>query len=83
MDVPLDLRPYYEFTFIKCFALCNYCGKEQDFSSAAEFCSDKWYFDMAVAIRDAGWIIPRTQIAACPTCADSNCLKHNPDAHSE
>ncbi len=82
LDIPEDLKPFYEFTFIKCFALCHYCGKEQEFSSRAAMCSDQWYFDMAVAIRNAKWVIPRPQVAACPTCAVSNRLVHDPDAHT-
>ena len=82
LHIPEDLKPFYEFAFIHCFALCHYCGKEQAFSSEAAMCSDRWYFDMAVAIQNAGWVIPRLQVAACPTCASSNRLRHDPDAHT-
>jgi hypothetical protein len=82
MNVPPELKPYYEFTFINCFAICSYCGAEQDFSSSAKQYSDDWYFDMASAIQHAGWVIPTPQQAACHICADVLDLRHDPVAPS-
>lgn len=83
MNIPPELEPYYEFTFIKCFPICSFCGTEQDFSSDAHHCSDAWYLDMASAIYKANWIIPEAQLAACPACAAARKLSHDPKAYSE
>jgi hypothetical protein len=83
MNIPSELKPYYEFTFIKCLPICSFCGTEQDFSSGADKCSDTWYLDMAAAIYDANWIIPEAQMSACPACAVEHKLSHDPKAYSE
>ena len=83
MHVPQDLRAYFEFTFIRCFALCDYCGTEQPFASSAKPYSVEWYLDMAVAIKEANWVIPEVQMAACAECAASRSLSHDSAAHSE
>jgi hypothetical protein len=80
MNIAPDLKPYFEFTFINCFALCSYCGTEQEFESAATPYSDTWYLDMAIAIQRARWAIPEPQVAACPACTASRGLKHDPNA---
>jgi hypothetical protein len=80
MDISPGLEPYFEYTLILCLPLCSYCGTEQAFESEAPACSDEWYRDMAVAIREAGWVIPELQLAACAACAASNGLRHDPHA---
>jgi hypothetical protein len=83
MNIPSELKPYYEFTFINCLPICSFCGTEQEFSSSADRCSDPWYLDMAAAIHEASWVIPEPQIAACSACASARNLRHNPMAYSE
>lgn len=83
MNIPNELKAYFEFTFINCFALCHYCGNQQGFSSDAKEYSDEWYLDMAAAIKRANWIIPKRQVAACPGCASELQLHHDPSAFSE
>ena len=83
MQIAPEMKPYFEFTLINCFAICSFCAAEQDFSSSAPQCSDKWYLDMAAAMWAAGWIIPERQVAACPTCAANRRLTHNANAFHE
>jgi hypothetical protein len=80
MNVPPELRPYFEFTFINGFAICDFCGFEQDAVSKAWQFTDEWYLDLAVTIRTAGWIIPERQVGACPSCAVRRGLRHDPSA---
>ena len=75
-----DLKPFFEFAFINCFALCSFCGTEQEFESAAPPYSDAWYLDMAIAIQRTRWAIPEQQVAACPACTASRGFKHDPNA---
>jgi len=82
VDVSPELEPFFEFTFINCFPICHYCGAEQEFASDSAPYSDEWYMDMAIAIRNANWVIPELQTAACAKCAASKGLKHNPRALS-
>jgi len=82
MNITRDAEPFFEFTLINCFPLCDYCGAEQEFSSDATRYSDEWYLDMALAIQNAGWVIPRQQIAACPVCSAEHQLRHDPEAFS-
>jgi len=83
MNIPSELKPYYEFIFINCLPICSFCGTEQSFSSDAGQCSDAWYLDMASAIRNGNWIIPEAQLVACPACAAALRLSHDPKAYSE
>ena len=69
MNIPNELQPYFEFTFINCFAICSFCGIEQDVVAKVQRFSDDWYLELAAAIKAAGWIIPERQVAACPSCA--------------
>ena len=80
-NVPSGLAAYFEFTLIRCFAICDFCSAEQSFTSNAKQYSDQWYLDMAVAIKNANWIIPELQMAACPQCAASRNLRHDSSAH--
>jgi hypothetical protein len=80
MTIAPDLKPFFEFALINCFAVCSFCGMEQEFESAAISCSDAWYLDMAVSIQRAKWAIPKKQVAACPACTASRGLKHDPNA---
>ena len=77
MDIAPDLQPFFEFAYINCFALCSYCGTEQEFESAATPYSDQWYLDMAIAIKEAKWAIPRRQIGACAKCVALHALRHD------
>jgi len=82
MTIAPDLKPFFEFTLINCFALCSFCGMEQDFESTAQPYSDGWYRDMAVAIQGAGWAVPKLQVAACRACVIAHGLKHDPNAYT-
>jgi hypothetical protein len=64
MNVSQDLKAYFDFTFSRCFALCDYCGSEQPFASSAQPHSEEWYLDMAVALKEARWVVPEVQMAA-------------------
>jgi len=76
VDITPELEPFFDFTLINCFPLCSYCEVEQEFESCATPYSDAWYLDMARAIRDAKWVIPKRQEAACPSCAAERGLAH-------
>jgi hypothetical protein len=82
MNVPLDLRPYLESTYISGFPICEYCGVEPSVVSDAVKHSDLWYLDAAMAMKTEQWVIPEVQAAACPSCAAARSLRHNAKAFS-
>ncbi len=80
-EIPHELKPYFDCTYINCFAICDFCGTENEFFSNSKTYSDQWYLDMAISIKNAGWIIPKPLVAVCTSCASLHSgLKHNPDA---
>jgi len=82
VNVPHELKPYFETAYICGFPLCDYCGAEPPFTSAAEKHSDQWYLDAAAAMKEAQWVIPEVQMAACASCAKQRRLGHNAQAFS-
>lgn len=82
MNVPLDLRPYFESTYILGFPICEYCGAVPSFVSTAAKHSDQWYLDAAIAMKTGQWVIPAVQATACPSCASARNLRHDEAAFS-
>lgn len=82
MNIPLDLRPYFESTYITGFPMCDYCGVEACVVSDAVKHSDQWYLDAAEAMKKEQWVIPEVQAATCPSCAIARNLRHNATAFS-
>jgi hypothetical protein len=57
--------------------------RKQEVESTATPHSEEWYLDLAIAIKTAGWTIPKRQVAACPACTASRGLRHDPRAFSQ
>ncbi len=71
MEVPPDLEPFYEVTFILCAAvLCRTCYAEVEYASAHPECTNENYLDQARTLKDAGWILdpPDSLNVMCPAC---------------
>lgn len=75
--IPNELTPFYECTFILCMSICDGCGRSVDFESDHPMGCDGRYLDEAVAMKKAGWVVPKIQTAFCPECASRLNIKHN------
>ena len=73
MAVTVDpkIAPYYGVTFILCaLVFCDDCIREIEYASAHPQFTDENYYDAAVAMYAAGWVVlPNTFDAFCPSCA--------------
>jgi hypothetical protein len=74
-QIPDSLRPYFEVCFIFGFGICDGCSREEPFVSHHPQFSDGWWLDEAKAMKDAGWVIPKEQVAYCPQCASQRGCK--------
>jgi hypothetical protein len=73
MAVTVDpkVAPYYDVTFILgALVFCDDCKREIEYASAHSQFTDENYYDAAVAMHAAGWVVvPDTVDAFCPACA--------------
>ena len=73
MAVTVDpkVAPYYDVTFIlAALVFCDDCKREIEYESPHPRFSDENYYDAAVAMARAGWVVvPNTVNAFCPICA--------------
>ena len=71
INVDPEVAPYYDVTFILgAFVFCDDCGQEIEYTSAHSRYTDENYYDAAVAMHAAGWVVaPDSVDAFCPSCA--------------
>jgi hypothetical protein len=68
VDIPKDIEPFYYVTFILgSLVCCKVCNREPEYSSAHPKYCDENYYDQAVAMKEAGWIVNGLD-ALCPEC---------------
>jgi len=85
MAITVDpkVAPYYEWTFIlgSCIC-CRGCGIEPVYESKHRQFTNENYYDQAVAMRDAGWVVvpSDTYASYCPQCAKERRLRPSGEA---
>jgi hypothetical protein len=79
MAITVDPRvaPYYNVTFILgALVFCQDCKREVAYSSMHPPYTDENYYDAAVAMHSAGWVVvPDSVDAFCPACAAERGLR--------
>ena len=73
MAIAVDPKivPYYDVTFVLgALVFCNDCNREIEYRSEYPEFTDEHYYDAAVAMETAGWIVVVESFDAyCPACA--------------
>jgi hypothetical protein len=71
------IRPFYDVTFdLGALVFCEDCEREIEYSSSHPRFTDENYYDAAIAMNAAGWMVsPGTIDAFCPTCAAKRGLR--------
>ena len=84
MPVTVDPKfaPYYDVTFILgAHVFCNDCKRDIEYTSTHPPYTDENYYDAAVAMHAAGWVVvPNTLDAICPACAAKHGVRPPVDA---
>ncbi len=79
MAITVDpkVAPYYDVTFILgALVFCDDCKREIEYTSSHPRYTDENYYDAAVAMEAAGWVvIPNSVDAFCPSCAAKRGLR--------
>lgn len=75
--VDSKVAPYYELTFILgALVFCDDCKLEITYTSAHARYTDQNYYDAAIAMQAAGWVVvPNSVVTFCPSCAAKRGLR--------
>jgi hypothetical protein len=73
---------YYDVTLIHCaLVFCDDCKREIEYKSTYPRCTDENYYDAAVAMQAAGWVVmPNSVDAFCPSCAAKRGFRSSSEA---
>lgn len=71
LNVDPEIAAYYEVTFIfGALVNCQECNCDLQYTTKHPACTDESYYDAALAMHAAGWVlVPNSLDAYCRSCA--------------